>query len=166
MCCKNHICEDGLWWWNSWGSLRKDDLTVWPFAVIVGERASGESSHLFHQHHAQQERQHWNRWALGGPDRGTHVTSRSGVRSGPGQTQGKDERSQRGLWSGPLHPSVLRGTQMEEDTAQPYCSCRFTVLLFYVSYFAITKSAALTREKGVAVSHMFLNDCVLFFSVI
>lgn len=86
--------------------------------VIVGERASGESSHLFHQDQAQQGRQCWDRWPPGGAVRGADDTCSSGVWSGPGQTQGEDERSQRGLQSDSLQPAVLRRHLRSDDCRQ------------------------------------------------
>lgn len=115
-------------------------------AAIAGERASGESPHLFHQHHAQQEGQ---RWPPGGADRRTHDASRSCVWSRPGQTQGEDERDQRGVRSDSLQPAVLRG-QMTAGRGGHSPAILFLLVYRFVacvSYFAITKLAVQTKRR-------------------
>lgn len=79
--------------------------------VVAGERASGESPHLFHQHHAQQEHRRWNRGSLEGPEWRPHDSGSSGVWFGPGQAQREVERSQRRLWFDSLLPSVLKDSK-------------------------------------------------------
>lgn len=107
--------------------MRRPCLTS---AVLVGQRVSGESPHLFHQHDAQQACQSRGRRTSGREDGRTLDAGWSRFWACASQTQGEDKRDQWGVYSDVLWPSVLIPSASVLIPTTQWSHIVFTGLLF------------------------------------